>query len=181
MCVFQTLPDNAVSTYAASLREKGALVPALYKVIRENYSDVWTHILILCILSSVLFGLWMDIWLLNTLYFPNTAVLHPDIINAICKTYLFSCPPPVAGASVSPVVWVLPEWWAAAAAFHATVPARAPVEPPVRQRSQRPPHLRLHRGPAAGHLQPGRGEDEGGGCAVCLNVQCKNLISELIC
>lgn len=38
--VFQTLPDSAVSTYAASLKDKGALVPALYKVIRENYSDV---------------------------------------------------------------------------------------------------------------------------------------------
>lgn len=41
--VFQTLPDSAVSTYAASLRDKGSLVPALYKVIRENYSDVSTH------------------------------------------------------------------------------------------------------------------------------------------
>lgn len=40
VCVFQTLPDSAVSTYAASLKDKGALVPALYKVIRENYSDV---------------------------------------------------------------------------------------------------------------------------------------------
>ncbi|XP_034455897.1 hyccin isoform X2 [Hippoglossus hippoglossus] len=37
---FKTLPDSAVSTYAASLREKGSLVPALYKVIRENYSDL---------------------------------------------------------------------------------------------------------------------------------------------
>uniref|UniRef100_A0A3B4ZLC9 Family with sequence similarity 126 member A n=1 Tax=Stegastes partitus TaxID=144197 RepID=A0A3B4ZLC9_9TELE len=36
---FKTLPDSAVSTYAASLKEKGSLVPALYKVIRENYSD----------------------------------------------------------------------------------------------------------------------------------------------
>uniref|UniRef100_A0A3P9BGW0 Hyccin PI4KA lipid kinase complex subunit 1 n=2 Tax=Haplochromini TaxID=319058 RepID=A0A3P9BGW0_9CICH len=36
---FKTLPDSAVSTYAASLKDKGALVPALYKVIRENYSD----------------------------------------------------------------------------------------------------------------------------------------------
>uniref|UniRef100_A0A672YDT5 Family with sequence similarity 126 member A n=1 Tax=Sphaeramia orbicularis TaxID=375764 RepID=A0A672YDT5_9TELE len=35
-----TLPDSAVSTYAASLKDKGALVPALYKVIRENYSDL---------------------------------------------------------------------------------------------------------------------------------------------
>ncbi len=34
------------------------------------------------------------------------------------------------------------------------------MEPLVRQRSQRPPHLRVHRGPAAGHLQPGRGDDE---------------------
>uniref|UniRef100_A0A3Q1K3C1 Family with sequence similarity 126 member A n=1 Tax=Anabas testudineus TaxID=64144 RepID=A0A3Q1K3C1_ANATE len=40
VCVFQTLPDSAVSTYAASLKDKGALVPALYKVIRENYSDL---------------------------------------------------------------------------------------------------------------------------------------------
>lgn len=59
---------------------------------------------------------------------------------------------PVVGAGLSPVVWVLPVWWATAAAVHATVPARAPVEPPVRQRSQRSSHLRLHRGPAAGHL-----------------------------
>uniref|UniRef100_A0A8C2AVW2 Uncharacterized protein n=1 Tax=Cyprinus carpio TaxID=7962 RepID=A0A8C2AVW2_CYPCA len=38
--VFQTLPETAVSSYAASLKDKGSLVPALYKVIRENYSDV---------------------------------------------------------------------------------------------------------------------------------------------
>nr|XP_020462604.1 hyccin isoform X2 [Monopterus albus] len=37
---FKTLPDSAVSNYAASLKDKGALVPALYKVIRENYSDL---------------------------------------------------------------------------------------------------------------------------------------------
>uniref|UniRef100_A0A4W6CN63 Hyccin PI4KA lipid kinase complex subunit 1 n=1 Tax=Lates calcarifer TaxID=8187 RepID=A0A4W6CN63_LATCA len=37
---FKTLPDSAVSTYATSLKEKGSLVPALYKVIRENYSDL---------------------------------------------------------------------------------------------------------------------------------------------
>ncbi|XP_069031947.1 hyccin isoform X2 [Embiotoca jacksoni] len=37
---FKTLPDSAVSTYAASLKDKGSLVPALYKVIRENYSDL---------------------------------------------------------------------------------------------------------------------------------------------
>uniref|UniRef100_A0A8C1T640 Family with sequence similarity 126 member A n=1 Tax=Cyprinus carpio TaxID=7962 RepID=A0A8C1T640_CYPCA len=37
--VFQTLPETAVSSYAASLKDKGSLVPALYKVIRENYSD----------------------------------------------------------------------------------------------------------------------------------------------
>uniref|UniRef100_A0A8C6SIW6 Family with sequence similarity 126 member A n=1 Tax=Neogobius melanostomus TaxID=47308 RepID=A0A8C6SIW6_9GOBI len=36
---YKTLPDSAVSTYAASLKDKGALVPAIYKVIRENYSD----------------------------------------------------------------------------------------------------------------------------------------------
>uniref|UniRef100_A0A674DCJ7 Hyccin PI4KA lipid kinase complex subunit 1 n=1 Tax=Salmo trutta TaxID=8032 RepID=A0A674DCJ7_SALTR len=36
----ETLPDSAVSSYAASLKEKGSLVPALYKVIRENYSDL---------------------------------------------------------------------------------------------------------------------------------------------
>ncbi|TRY72892.1 hypothetical protein DNTS_021709, partial [Danionella cerebrum] len=35
-----TLPDTAVSSYAASLKEKGSLVPALYKVIRENFSDL---------------------------------------------------------------------------------------------------------------------------------------------
>lgn len=46
-CMFQTLPDSAVSTYAASLKDKGALVPALYKVIRENYSDVCTRNVIL--------------------------------------------------------------------------------------------------------------------------------------
>uniref|UniRef100_A0A3Q2Y6F7 Hyccin PI4KA lipid kinase complex subunit 1 n=1 Tax=Hippocampus comes TaxID=109280 RepID=A0A3Q2Y6F7_HIPCM len=37
---FQTLPDSAVSAYAALLKDKGALVPALYKVIRENYSEL---------------------------------------------------------------------------------------------------------------------------------------------
>ncbi|XP_061663879.1 hyccin [Syngnathoides biaculeatus] len=37
---YKTLPDSAVSAYAASLKERGALVPALYKVIRENYSEL---------------------------------------------------------------------------------------------------------------------------------------------
>lgn len=37
---YKTLPDSAVSSFAASLKDKGALVPALYKVIRENYSDL---------------------------------------------------------------------------------------------------------------------------------------------
>ncbi|XP_054914802.1 hyccin isoform X1 [Poeciliopsis prolifica] len=37
---FKTLPDSAITTYAASLKEKGSLIPALYKVIRENYSDL---------------------------------------------------------------------------------------------------------------------------------------------
>ncbi|KAM4550585.1 hyccin isoform 2-T4 [Fundulus diaphanus] len=37
---FKTLPDSAISTYAASLKDKGSLIPALYKVIRENYSDL---------------------------------------------------------------------------------------------------------------------------------------------
>ncbi|XP_061885452.1 hyccin isoform X1 [Entelurus aequoreus] len=37
---YKTLPDNAVSAYAISLRDKGALVLALYKVIRENYSEL---------------------------------------------------------------------------------------------------------------------------------------------
>uniref|UniRef100_A0A672M7J7 Family with sequence similarity 126 member A n=1 Tax=Sinocyclocheilus grahami TaxID=75366 RepID=A0A672M7J7_SINGR len=37
---FKTLPETAVSSYAASLKDKGSLVPALYKVIRENYSDL---------------------------------------------------------------------------------------------------------------------------------------------
>ncbi|XP_072303711.1 hyccin isoform X1 [Eucyclogobius newberryi] len=37
---YKTLPDNAVSSFAASLKDKGTLVPALYKVIRENYSDL---------------------------------------------------------------------------------------------------------------------------------------------
>ncbi|XP_076157280.1 hyccin [Alosa pseudoharengus] len=36
---YKTLPETAISSYAASLKEKGSLVPALYKVIRENYSD----------------------------------------------------------------------------------------------------------------------------------------------
>ncbi|XP_041931623.1 hyccin isoform X3 [Alosa sapidissima] len=36
---YKSLPESAVSSYAASLKEKGSLVPALYKVIRENYSD----------------------------------------------------------------------------------------------------------------------------------------------
>ncbi|XP_077446309.1 hyccin [Stigmatopora argus] len=37
---YKTLPDSAVSAYAASLKDKGALIPALYKVIRENYSEL---------------------------------------------------------------------------------------------------------------------------------------------
>ncbi|KAK7124261.1 hypothetical protein R3I94_018582 [Phoxinus phoxinus] len=37
---YKTLPETAVSSYAASLKDKGSLVPALYKVIRENYSDL---------------------------------------------------------------------------------------------------------------------------------------------
>uniref|UniRef100_A0AAY4D9W9 Hyccin n=1 Tax=Denticeps clupeoides TaxID=299321 RepID=A0AAY4D9W9_9TELE len=37
---FKTLPEAAVSSYAAALKEKTSLVPALYKVIRENYSDL---------------------------------------------------------------------------------------------------------------------------------------------
>ncbi|XP_053348020.1 hyccin [Clarias gariepinus] len=37
---FKTLPETAISSYAASLKEKSSLVPALYKVIRENYSDL---------------------------------------------------------------------------------------------------------------------------------------------
>ncbi|XP_057211175.1 hyccin [Triplophysa rosa] len=37
---FKTLPESSVSSYATSLKEKGSLVPALYKVIRENYSDL---------------------------------------------------------------------------------------------------------------------------------------------
>uniref|UniRef100_A0A6Q2Z041 Family with sequence similarity 126 member A n=1 Tax=Esox lucius TaxID=8010 RepID=A0A6Q2Z041_ESOLU len=37
---FKTLPDSAVSSYAASLKDKGSLIPAIYKVIRENYSDL---------------------------------------------------------------------------------------------------------------------------------------------
>lgn len=45
-CVFQTLPETAVSSYAASLKDKGSLVPALYKVIRENYSDVRPFLLL---------------------------------------------------------------------------------------------------------------------------------------
>lgn len=52
------------------------------------------------------------------------------------------------------------------------------MEPPVRQRSQRPPHLRLHRGPAAGHLQPGRGQDESGGGTLFMFFQYHNCSSE---
>ncbi|XP_058233901.1 hyccin [Hemibagrus wyckioides] len=37
---FKTFPETAISSYAASLKEKASLVPALYKVIRENYSDL---------------------------------------------------------------------------------------------------------------------------------------------
>ncbi|KAJ8366296.1 hypothetical protein AAFF_G00362900 [Aldrovandia affinis] len=37
---FKTLPEAAVPGYAAALKEKTFLVPALYKVIRENYSDM---------------------------------------------------------------------------------------------------------------------------------------------
>ncbi|XP_036371467.1 hyccin isoform X2 [Megalops cyprinoides] len=37
---FKTLPETATSSYAASLKEKASLVPALYKVIRENFSDL---------------------------------------------------------------------------------------------------------------------------------------------
>ncbi|XP_072531415.1 hyccin [Salminus brasiliensis] len=37
---FKTLPETAISSYASSLKEKASLVPALYKVIRENYSDL---------------------------------------------------------------------------------------------------------------------------------------------
>lgn len=45
-CVFQTLEETAVYNYAVSLKEKGSLVPALYKVIRENYSDVRDFLLL---------------------------------------------------------------------------------------------------------------------------------------
>lgn len=37
---YKTLTDNAVPNYAASLKDKVALVTALYKVVRENYSDL---------------------------------------------------------------------------------------------------------------------------------------------
>uniref|UniRef100_A0A3B1IH52 Hyccin PI4KA lipid kinase complex subunit 1 n=1 Tax=Astyanax mexicanus TaxID=7994 RepID=A0A3B1IH52_ASTMX len=37
---FKTLPETAISSYASSLKEKASLVPAVYKVIRENYSDL---------------------------------------------------------------------------------------------------------------------------------------------
>ncbi|KAF4073741.1 hypothetical protein AMELA_G00246720 [Ameiurus melas] len=37
---YKTFPETAISSYAASLKEKTSLVPALYKVIRENYSDL---------------------------------------------------------------------------------------------------------------------------------------------
>lgn len=90
---------------------------------------------------------------------PNVKFVAASL--AVVGIFIYFVSPAVAGASVSPVVWVLPERRAAAAAFHATVPPGAPVEPPVRQRSQRPSHLRLHRGPAAGHLQPGEGRGWG--------------------
>ncbi|XP_035381112.1 hyccin [Electrophorus electricus] len=37
---FKALPETAVSSYAASLKVKASLVPAIYRVIRENYSDL---------------------------------------------------------------------------------------------------------------------------------------------
>lgn len=54
VCVFQTLPETAVSSYAASLKDKGSLVPALYKVIRENYSDVRQFLLLFDLSSDSL-------------------------------------------------------------------------------------------------------------------------------
>ncbi|XP_076866027.1 hyccin [Brachyhypopomus gauderio] len=37
---FKALPETALSSYAASLKVKASLVPAIYRVIRENYSDL---------------------------------------------------------------------------------------------------------------------------------------------
>ncbi|XP_065140726.1 hyccin [Paramisgurnus dabryanus] len=37
---FKTLPESSISNYATTLKDKASLVPALYKVIRENYSDL---------------------------------------------------------------------------------------------------------------------------------------------
>ncbi|XP_066571674.1 hyccin isoform X1 [Amia ocellicauda] len=37
---FKTLPETAISSYAASLKDKTSLVPALYKVIRESQSEL---------------------------------------------------------------------------------------------------------------------------------------------
>lgn len=53
VCVLQTLPDSAISNYAASLKDKAALIPALYKVIRENYSDVGTCASIFSRISNI--------------------------------------------------------------------------------------------------------------------------------
>lgn len=98
---------------------------------------------------------------------------HPRIMVAMMVAlfmFLGLCFPLVAGTSLPPAIWVLPEQPTTAAALRATVPAWAPVEPPVRQRSQRPPHFWMHRGPAAGHLQPGREYDWGGVCVGKKNV-----------
>ncbi|XP_072561457.1 hyccin isoform X3 [Paramormyrops kingsleyae] len=37
---FKTLPESGVSNYAVSLKVKAALIPAIYRVIRENDSDL---------------------------------------------------------------------------------------------------------------------------------------------
>lgn len=86
----------------------------------------------------------------------HSRVMFTDFFFFFLTSFLWPLFCSVAWTSLSPAVWILPERRATAAALHSTVPARAPVEPPVRQRSQRPPHVWMHRGPAAGHLQPGR-------------------------
>lgn len=94
-----------------------------------------------------------------------------------CIVHVFGCLfPSVAGTSLPPAIWVLQERWTTPSALCTTVPAWAPVEPSVCQRSQRPPHIWMHRGPAAGHLQPGR-EYEWRNMCVCVHVRHqKNVI-----
>lgn len=68
VCLLQTLPDSAVSKYAASLKDKGSLVPALYKVIRENYSDVCKTTKSLVTLTCTLLKIYDFVFLFTCLF-----------------------------------------------------------------------------------------------------------------